>query len=80
MAYVNRSSAYATMGNYPQVIADASKAIELEPKNSLAYFNRGVAYGHLGYHELAMTDFRVSARWGNARAWNFLRSRGIAWQ
>lgn len=33
-------------GNYKEAIADFSRSLELNPKNSEAYFNRGVAYAY----------------------------------
>ena len=42
---------------YDQAIADFSKAIELDPMDSAAYFNRGNAHDGLGENEKATADF-----------------------
>jgi tetratricopeptide (TPR) repeat protein len=41
-AYVKRGNAYDEKGNSNQAILDYNKAIELNPKNSSAYYNRAV--------------------------------------
>jgi tetratricopeptide (TPR) repeat protein len=44
------------LGNYPQVLADSNQAIELDPKLSLAYVNRGLAYSKLGDNQQFLAD------------------------
>ena len=41
-------------------IDDATKAIQLNPKDAFAYNNRGIAYRILGKHEKAIDDFNKS--------------------
>ena len=43
-----------TMG---QSNTDYSKAIEIDPKNSIFYYNRGFAYYNLGQWENAIADY-----------------------
>ena len=43
-------------------IEDYNTAIELDPKNSSAYNNRGFAYFELGEYELAIRDFNEYIR------------------
>jgi len=40
-----------------KAIADESKAIEIDPKNATAYYNRGVAYDTLGQWDKAIADY-----------------------
>ncbi len=40
-----------------QSITDYDKAIELNPDDAKAYFNRGLAYGDLGQHWKAFSDY-----------------------
>jgi len=44
-------------GNYEKAISDYSKAIDLEPYESLSYFNRGLCYEMLGKYSEAIRDF-----------------------
>ena len=44
------------LGQPTQAISDYTKAIELNPKDAEAYYNRGVAYATLGKPEEAKKD------------------------
>ena len=39
--YVDRGLVYRAAAKIPEAMADFAKAIELEPKNDLGYFERG---------------------------------------
>jgi tetratricopeptide (TPR) repeat protein len=62
----NRAYAYSQHGDWDRAIADYGKAIELDPKNAVAYYyDRSVAYGDRAAAYLAkgdkkrwFTDFR----------------------
>ena len=41
-------------------MADANRAIELEPKLAVAYADRGLAYSALGEPELAAKDWQMA--------------------
>ena len=43
-AYINRAGAYANKGDSDRAIADAGKAIEIDPKLAMAYNNRAGAH------------------------------------
>ena len=43
MAYCNRGVAYANKGDYDKAIADCNEAIRLDPKDAVAYCNRGLS-------------------------------------
>ncbi|OGP81886.1 MAG: hypothetical protein A2Z08_03775, partial [Deltaproteobacteria bacterium RBG_16_54_11] len=41
--YCTRGTAWAEKGDYDKAIADINKAIEIDPKDAMAYYNRGLA-------------------------------------
>jgi len=45
------------LGNYNQAIADYDKVIELDPKDSETYINRGRTYYYLGNYNQAIADY-----------------------
>ncbi len=61
-----------------QAIEEYSKAIELDPKRSEAFHNRGLAYGNLGNYQRAIEDFgtaiEISPEWAEA-----YYDRGVAY-
>ena len=52
-----RGIAHLKNGEYDHAIADFSKAIELDPKNVIAYGQRGIAYYYKGKFHRAVDDF-----------------------
>src|SRR5271169_2012487 len=62
-----------------QSINDFNKAIELNPKDEVAYYNRGIAYYALGNIDMAIQNLKMSAQLGLKRAQDYLRSKGIGW-
>lgn len=56
-AYVNRGSAYDSLGEYEKAIADYGQAIEINPQLFDAYFNRGNSQARLGDFSAAKADF-----------------------
>lgn len=57
--FSNRAQAYIKQESYGLAIADANKAIELDPRYVKAYYRRGSANFALGKHKLARTDFKA---------------------
>src|SRR5216684_4899573 len=55
-ALSSRATAYWRKHDYDRAIADADKAIELNPKNSNAYMRRGASYGNKGDYDRAFAD------------------------
>ena len=49
--------AYAVIGNYHQAIADATKAIKIDPNNTESYVLRGICLEKLGATEEAISDY-----------------------
>jgi tetratricopeptide (TPR) repeat protein len=60
-----------------QAIKDFDKVIELNPKDQLAYYNRGTAYGRLGNSDQEIIDTKRAAQLGFKPAQDYLRSKGI---
>lgn len=56
-AYIMRAIARHTLGDTQEAIQDCNEAIRHEPKNSTAYFTRGVIYSCLGEYPGAIGDF-----------------------
>jgi len=46
-SYLDLNSDYNTIGNYPEALAQARKALDLDPKNSLNYHNLILSYLYL---------------------------------
>ena len=44
-------------GLYSEAIDYSNQSLELDPKNALAYFHRGLAYDHLEDSERALVDY-----------------------
>ncbi|MEW6528449.1 MAG: tetratricopeptide repeat protein [Candidatus Micrarchaeota archaeon] len=62
-------------GNYDSAIQEYTKAIELNPKNADAYFNRGLCYEKQGKYDLAIQDYKKTIKLNpeNLEAQNNLR-------
>ena len=41
MDHINKGDTYLESGQFEKAIAEYNKAIKLDPKDALAYFNRG---------------------------------------
>ena len=48
---------YGRQGNYDAAIAELTRAIELKPKSSMAYWNRGIAYYYKKNLDQAISDY-----------------------
>jgi tetratricopeptide (TPR) repeat protein len=55
--YNNRGNAYAKKGQYDQAISDFNRAIEINPRYTMAYNNRGIVYRIKGRYDQAISDF-----------------------
>ena len=54
--YVHRIAIYSAKGDQAKVVADATRAIEVDPKCAAAYCNRASAYAALGKFDEAVRD------------------------
>lgn len=74
----NRGNAYADQGQHDQAIRDYTKALEINPKHVVAYFNRGNSYCEKGQYDRAINDFtkafEINPKYGEAYL-----NRGIAY-
>jgi tetratricopeptide (TPR) repeat protein len=55
--YARRGAASAARNDYPDAIADLTRACELAPTEPSYFYERGVAYWHSRRPDLALTDF-----------------------
>jgi tetratricopeptide (TPR) repeat protein len=61
---------YGLHGQYDQAIADYTKAIELNPRDADAYYNRGNAYETNRNMKMACSDWRKACKSGNCSNWD----------
>ena len=61
-AYDLRGGVKIFLKRYWESIADYSKAIELDPKNSYLYFGRGMSYEYLNQNEEALKNLKISLK------------------
>ncbi len=78
-AYNSRGRARYTLGNVRKAIKDYDKAIELNPKNTEAYFLRATAYSKLGVGLQVREDLQAAARLGSKQAQDLLAAQGFNW-
>jgi len=53
--------AYANLGNFTAAIEEFDKALELNPDDPRAHYNRGLAYANLTLYEKALQDYQRAA-------------------
>src|SRR4051812_14175991 len=58
----NRAAAYLRTEGYGAAMADATKALELDPRFVKAYYRRGSALASLGKNKEALRDFKAVAQ------------------
>lgn len=56
--YRTRANAHFVKAEYQSALADYDKAIELSPKESMAYFNRGDSHEKMGNFQKAVEDYQ----------------------
>jgi len=54
--YTHLATVYYQMGDEMQTLNASSKIIELDPKDGMAYYNRGSIYSNLGLYDKALSD------------------------
>jgi tetratricopeptide (TPR) repeat protein len=75
--YGDRGRAHYMLGNYQAAVADHGRAIDRDPADSYALYNRGLAYGRMGEHRKAIEDFSASLELRPGNADGYLE-RGLA--
>src|SRR5580692_3660685 len=59
-ALMARAIAFMTKGDYDRAIQDYDQVLSLDPKNGLAFNNRGFAYWRIGDFDRAIGDYENS--------------------
>lgn len=59
--YRIRANSFIVKAEYELAVADFDKAIELNPKESMVYFNRGDSYEKMGNFQKAIDDYRKAS-------------------
>ena len=59
-AYVQRAYAFCKTDKHYLAVSDCNTAIDIDPEQAYAYFNRGLAYKGLGMKTEAISDFEES--------------------
>jgi len=69
--------AYHIKGQYDQAISDYTKAIEINPKDAIAYYNRGNTYiVNLGNKVKGCADWKKACELGECRNYNLAKQYG----
>ena len=65
------------VGNYEQAVQDYTQALQVEPTNSYAYYNRGITRDRHGDYQGAVADFSQAISLDPANA-DFFHNRGFS--
>ena len=71
--YYKRGNAKEKLQDYTGAIADYTKAIELNPKDPSAYYNRGLAKIDLSQKDSGCLDLSKAGEWGAERAYEMIK-------
>jgi tetratricopeptide (TPR) repeat protein len=78
--YENRGDVWREQKReFDRAIVDYSNAIRLDPKDSKAYLNRGIAWKELGQFDRAIADYTVAIRL-SPKSENAYANRGESWR
>ena len=72
MCYIDRANSYLSLKSWDPAIKDYSMSLDLDPDNSDAWLNKGIAQLNSGKTADACHDFRQSLRLGNKRATDYI--------
>ena len=61
-AYVQRASCYVSLEQYPHALKDYDRILELDPENTMAYFNRAMARLDSAQYRAAVVDLSEAIR------------------
>jgi len=75
----NRGTGYAEYGQFEKVIADYTKAVQLNPEGSHFFFNRANTFRDLGKFDLAIEDYNKAIQ-TNPRHSAAYSNRGLTFQ
>lgn len=65
------------MGEYATAIEDYTAALEVDPNNSYAYYNRGITRDRMGDYASAISDFSTAISLDASNA-DFYHNRGFS--
>ena len=71
--YFNRGAVMQKKGDVQAAIQDYNKAIDIDPSNAKAYYNRGVAKMELSQNVEAFNDLEIASRLGSIQAKNVIQ-------
>ena len=77
--WISKGQASLKSGSFQEAVNSFSRVIELDPKNGVAYYQRGLTHYKLGDKKQAMNDLKSAARLGYKKSIEFLNSIGIDW-
>jgi tetratricopeptide (TPR) repeat protein len=60
MGHLASGEQHHTLGEYHAALQEYGKAVRLDPKNSRAWFNRGLIYQEIGVPDLAISEYDMS--------------------
>jgi tetratricopeptide (TPR) repeat protein len=60
MGHLARGEQHHALGEYHAALQEYGKAVRLDPKNSRAWFNRGLVYQEIGVPDLAISEYDMS--------------------
>lgn len=69
--------AFDKLRMYNDAISDYTKAIEMDPKNAYAYYNRGISHDKKGDYNIAIKDFIRAIELDPTKA-DFYHNKGFA--
>ncbi len=75
---IARANTYMQEGNYEDAITYYTKALKVNPKDAIAYNNRGLAWGKKGDYDNAIADFTKAVEIDPQFA-DAYKNRGIAY-
>lgn len=70
--YIDRANSYLMSRSWNWAVKDYSMSLDLDPGNSDAWLNKGIALANSGDIEDACHDFRLALSLGNKRATEFI--------
>ncbi|MCJ7542625.1 MAG: tetratricopeptide repeat protein, partial [Desulfobacterales bacterium] len=75
--YNKQGISYGKKGQYDQAISNFNKALEINPKLAVVYYNRGLAFDNKGQYDQAISDYTKAIEL-NQRYADAYYNRGLA--
>jgi tetratricopeptide (TPR) repeat protein len=71
--YIDKGNSKANLQDYRGAIEDYSKAIQLNPNDSMPYYNRGLSKLELNQKNSACLDWSKAGELGNGNAYDLIK-------